>query len=382
MRAPSRACRRRHRRGRRAAALARLPQRLSPGVQRHRRLPRRRPPRPRSWPGTSRSSTGRCCTPFIGACPCGRRRRRRRCCCPGCCGAPGGCSGDGPTAGAHLLLVAGLCAFTAAPWFASLLMPDALAPALVLAVALLGWGDPRPWERAALLLVAALAAAAHLAHLPLLAALLLVLAVARRWRGLRDGTAALGAALALVVATNAAFHGRAAVSPYGAVFALARLVADGPAARTVEDRCPDAGWHLCRWAGRLPTDSDEFLWSPDGPVWAPRPDGAASPRGPVGLAHGSRGHPARNAGARAVGRAARRCCEHRPATARGAHRRHAGAAAPPGKRRARAHAQLSRRREPALRRLAPVSRGVAGGRGAFPAGRTCPCCWRVRSRCR
>jgi hypothetical protein len=187
-------------------------------------------------------------------------------------------------AGAHLLLVAGLCTFTAAPWFASLLMPDALAPGLVLAVALLGWGDPRPWERAALLLVAALAAAAHLAHLPLLAALLLVLAVARRWRGLRDGTLALGAALALVVATNAAFHGRVAVSPYGAVFALARLVADGPAARTVEERCPEAGWHLCRWAGRLQTDSDEFLWSPDGPVWAPRPDGAASPRGPVGLA--------------------------------------------------------------------------------------------------
>jgi hypothetical protein len=91
------------------------------------------------------------------------------------------------------------------------------------------------------------------------------------------------AALALVVATNAAFQGRVAVSPFGAVFALARLVADGPAARTIEDRCPEAGWHLCRWPGRLPMDSDEFLWSPDGPVWAPRPDGA-TPHGPIGLA--------------------------------------------------------------------------------------------------
>ncbi|CAA9269401.1 MAG: hypothetical protein AVDCRST_MAG08-3110, partial [uncultured Acetobacteraceae bacterium] len=77
----------------------------------------------------------------------------------------------------HLLLVAALSAGTAAPWFASLLMPDALAPALVLAVALLGWGDPRPFERFGLLLVATLAAAAHLAHLPLLGALLLPLAV-------------------------------------------------------------------------------------------------------------------------------------------------------------------------------------------------------------
>ena len=186
-------------------------------------------------------------------------------------------------AGAHLLVVLALSLGTAAPWFASLLMPDVLAPALVLAVALLAWGDPRPLERAGLLLLAALAAAAHLAHLVLLGALLVPLAATRRWRGLRDGAAALAAALLLVVATNAAFQDRAAVSPHGAVFALARLVADGPAARTVEARCPDAGWHLCRWAGRLPTDSDEFLWSPDGPTWAPRLDGA-EPGGPISLA--------------------------------------------------------------------------------------------------
>lgn len=188
---------------------------------------------------------------------------------------------DDGGARAHLLLVPALCAGTAAPWFASLPMPD--APALVLAVALLGWGEPRPVERAGLLLVAALAVAAHLAHLPLLGALLLALAASRRWRGLRDGAAALLAALLLVDATNAAFQGRAAVSPYGAVFALARLVADGPAARTIEARCPEAGWHLCRWAGRLPTDSDLFLWSPEGPVWAPRSDGAV-PGGPISLA--------------------------------------------------------------------------------------------------
>ena len=186
-------------------------------------------------------------------------------------------------AGAHLLLVAALSAGTAAPWFASLLMPDALAPALVLAVALLGWGDPRPCERAGLLLVTVSAAAAHLAHLPLLGALLLALAVSRRWRELRDGGAALLAALALLAATNAAFQGQAAISPHGSVFALARLVADGPAARTVKARCPEAGWHLCRWAERLPTDSDGFLWSSDGPVWAPRPDGAL-PGGPISLA--------------------------------------------------------------------------------------------------
>ncbi|MDO9709675.1 hypothetical protein [Paracraurococcus lichenis] len=192
----------------------------------------------------------------------------------------------GATPGRHLLLCAGLAAATAAPWFAASLMPDWLAPALVLALFLLGfgWDGLARWERAALGLLALLACAAHLSHLPLAAALApLVLALRRDWRPALRCALPLAGALALLLATNAWAHGRWAVSPHGAVFALARLVADGPAARTIAARCPEAGWHLCRWAGRLPADSDEFLWSPAGPVWAPRTDGA-QPGGPISLA--------------------------------------------------------------------------------------------------
>ena len=39
-----------------------------------------------------------------------------------------------------------------------------------------------------------------------------------------------------------------------------------PAARTIAAECPARGWYLCAWAGRLPTDSDVFLWEPDSPV--------------------------------------------------------------------------------------------------------------------
>lgn len=188
--------------------------------------------------------------------------------------------------GAHLLISAGLAGFTAAPWFASLLMPDMLAPALVLALFLLGFGDERLTraERLGLGAVATLAAAAHLAHLPVAAALVLVvLGVRRDWRPALASALPLAAALLVLVATNLALWGRLTVSPHGAVFLLARLVADGPAARTIAARCPEAGWHLCRWAGRLPADSDAFLWSGDGPVWAPRQDGA-TPGGPISLA--------------------------------------------------------------------------------------------------
>ncbi|MFC7544304.1 hypothetical protein ACFQU2_39545 [Siccirubricoccus deserti] len=186
----------------------------------------------------------------------------------------------------HLLLCAGLATLTAAPWFAALLIPDWLAPALVLAIFLLGFAGSaltRP-ERHALLALATLACAAHLSHLPLAMALaLLVLAVRRDWRPALACALPLVLALGLLVATNTLLHGRAAVSPFGAVFALARLVADGPAARTIAAHCPDSGWHLCAWAGRLPDDADAFLWSGDGPVWAPRRDGA-HPGGPISLA--------------------------------------------------------------------------------------------------
>ncbi|WP_240048381.1 hypothetical protein [Crenalkalicoccus roseus] len=188
--------------------------------------------------------------------------------------------------GRHLLLCAGLAALTAAPWFAALLMPDLLAPALVLALFLLGFAEERlsRWERLGLGAVAALSVSAHLSHLPVAVALVaVVLALRRAWRPALAAAVPVLAGVAVLLATNLAVHGRLAISPYGAVFALARLVADGPAARTIEARCPEAGWHLCRWTGRLPTDSDAFLWDGDGPVWAPRADDAR-PGGPISLA--------------------------------------------------------------------------------------------------
>lgn len=192
-------------------------------------------------------------------------------------------------AGVHLGVCAGLAALTAAPWFAALLLPDILAPVLVLALALLGWAGDRLTgrERLGLAAVATLAAAAHLAHLPLAAAVIALVVLARRgWRALAWCAAPLGLALLVLAVGNWDRHGRFAVSPYGSVFLLARLVADGPAARVIDAACaatPAPAWHMCGWAGRLPTDSDAFLWAGDGPLWAPRRDGA-QPGGPISLA--------------------------------------------------------------------------------------------------
>ncbi|MEI6159400.1 MAG: hypothetical protein WCP77_06165 [Roseococcus sp.] len=173
------------------------------------------------------------------------------------------------TPGRHLLVVLVVAAFTAAPWFTSLLMPDIFAPILVLALYLLGYGGAR-LSRAEVIWLGALAAfavAVHLSHLPLALALIVLVALMRRrlWPVLRCGVPIL-AALVFLLGSNALAVGRATLSPHGSVFLLARWLEDGPALWTLRARCPEAGWYLCGFIAEMPMDSDHFLWSPASPV--------------------------------------------------------------------------------------------------------------------
>ncbi len=180
-----------------------------------------------------------------------------------------------PRALFHLGLCALLALGSAAPWFTALLMPDIFAPVAVLCLFLLGFAPALPRARTAwLAALAAFAIATHLSYLPLAAA---VIAVALVLRGRRIVLAPLAAALAMLVVTNAIGHGKPGISPYGSVFALARLVTDGPAQAILARDCPQSGWRLCAWQGRFPPDSDKFLWDGQGPVWS-------TPGGPKALA--------------------------------------------------------------------------------------------------
>lgn len=176
----------------------------------------------------------------------------------------------GAVAWRHLLLCAVLAAGTAAPWFTALLMPDIFTPITVLSLFLLGFALPgrlSRGERCWILAIASVAIAAHLAHL-IIACACLVITLMLRWRRLPWGMAALAIALAWLMASNIIGNGIVGISPYGSIFAMARLQADGPAARYLKDVCPAAGYRLCAWADQLPEDSDRFLWTPDGPIWA------------------------------------------------------------------------------------------------------------------
>ncbi len=172
-----------------------------------------------------------------------------------------------PCATRHFVLCAILAAGTAAPWFASLLMPDTLTPITVLGLFILARRQVGPVALAATAVLTAIAIAAHLAHLILATACITVLALAD-WRSLARTVTPLAAALLFLLASNWIAFDRLAISPYGADFALARLVADGPARATIRDACPAAGWRTCAWRDRLPDNADDFLWDPFGPVWA------------------------------------------------------------------------------------------------------------------
>jgi hypothetical protein len=79
---------------------------------------------------------------------------------------------------------------------------------------------------------------------------------------------AIPPALALLALStvNLAAHGRFAVSPYGNVFLLARVIYDGPGMAVLRRDCPTAHWRLCPYLDQFPPTSDDFLWSPDSPL--------------------------------------------------------------------------------------------------------------------
>lgn len=174
-----------------------------------------------------------------------------------------------------LLLAAGLLAMASGlPWLAAQLMPDLFTGLMVLALWLLGFGWDRlaRWERPYLLVLAAGTVAVHLAHLPVALGLVLVGGLILRWRGgpAVAGMARMAVPVALAVAglvtANAVAHGRPAVSPFGAVFVAARLIEDGPALRSLDAHCTEAGWQVCALRPALPMPANDFLWPPEGPL--------------------------------------------------------------------------------------------------------------------
>jgi hypothetical protein len=176
-----------------------------------------------------------------------------------------------------ILICVALSLFTAAPWVVSLLMPDIFAPITVLCIYILAVQPnlalvTRLW----VLLVGTFAIASHLSHLVIAAG---VLCVVLLFGFKRFKTAVLPMLLALIllVATNLFGFQKFAISPFGSVFLLARLAADGHIKPVLDQSCAKQKTYMCDWKDRLNVDSDDLMWNGQGPVWT-------HPGGPIGLA--------------------------------------------------------------------------------------------------
>lgn len=174
-------------------------------------------------------------------------------------------------------LILFLCLTTVLPWNAAEVLPDILAPIMVLCLYLLGFHAAiLGWQQKAVLAaVAVLAATSHASHLGLAAGLIFVIALMQlaMWgRGThavapRAALPALVFALALLalVASNFSRTGDLFVSRSGPAFLLGRLVQDGIAKRLLDETCPGSGYRLCAYKDNLPRDANDFLWGWESP---------------------------------------------------------------------------------------------------------------------
>lgn len=176
-----------------------------------------------------------------------------------------------------LAMMACTTILTPVAWSAATAMPDILA-----GVALFGSIPLTLYlerlslvERIGLVLLLALAIAAHVSHLPVALATLAIGAALRfrlrrpqRAEAMREAYWFLGApllALAALLAASYVGFGAASVVPKRYPILLARSVADGPGLRYLQEHCAIEGYSVCEVFGaNFPTHPREFLWGRNG----------------------------------------------------------------------------------------------------------------------
>ena len=159
---------------------------------------------------------------------------------------------------------------TSLPWLVSQLMPDLFAGLLVLMLTALLL-PPRLGRvgQGLALLFSAGCITMHLSLLPISLAVIVTLLGCRwvlrgsvGWGDVARGVGVPLLAAVVLIGTNGLLIGQFSMSPYGKIFVLNRLLADGPGDRALQRECPRADWTLCPFKDEIPTitDEDDILW--------------------------------------------------------------------------------------------------------------------------
>ncbi len=158
---------------------------------------------------------------------------------------------------------------TALPWLASMLLTDIFAGLSVLSLFILvRYGEEVAMpERLLLFAFTAFAAATHSATLTVLLGLVCLGWIMRPfWRarlpasGLLQGSLAIIAGAAMLLAANFALSGKLAWTPGGYGVSFGRMLQDGIVARYLDDHCARQHLKLCPYRHELPPTGDDFLW--------------------------------------------------------------------------------------------------------------------------
>ncbi|HUY67844.1 MAG TPA: hypothetical protein VMV79_00905 [Alphaproteobacteria bacterium] len=173
---------------------------------------------------------------------------------------------------AAIALAALLCVFSSLPFFVGFIMADLFTAIMFIVMYLIGfhYAELSPPLRFYLILLGAVAMAAHVANLAMAIALLCPMTVLLFWCRIpraeilkRLGILAvpIGLTTAAVLLFNIAIFGVLSLAPAAPDFLLANLIESGPARVYLDKACPQAGYKICAYAGRLPKTAEELLWS-------------------------------------------------------------------------------------------------------------------------
>jgi hypothetical protein len=174
------------------------------------------------------------------------------------------------------IVTVGLAALTSLPWLTGQLLPDVASPVVILGIFLLSFSRNRMRiaEQVYIWIVTTLAIATHLSHVPLALGLIMGTILAQRIaRSAQFGISSSLILLSTVVTAASALgaltwftSGQVGLTRDSGVFALAKLIDEGPALAYLKANCPDAPYQLCDQLQQLEGLShDELKWMP----WSP-----------------------------------------------------------------------------------------------------------------
>jgi hypothetical protein len=170
-----------------------------------------------------------------------------------------------------------VAAFSTAPWFAGLILPDFFTSVTALGIFLLGFGRNKLSKPEYIYSfgITTLAITTHYSHTSLaigLAATVFVLTWTRLGiiksinKEMIAITGVITTSIFIVSLTQTIFSKESGFAPYKNLFILARFIGDGPALETLKSECHKKSYRLCPYIDSIEINtnpyitSDKFLW--------------------------------------------------------------------------------------------------------------------------